>query len=153
MDLAKAEVRDRIERARPKLPTACARSASSRGPTDMPVMFFAILHPGDSTRTDFLIDTVIQRRLEASTESASSRSGACSTTRAHPARRGPRARGEPRPRRPDPRLSRDNFALPLGEVTDGGRRVLLRSDMRFKTHEEIENYPIGNGLAIGTSAA
>ena len=36
------------------------------------------------------------------------------------------------------RLSADNFAMPMGEVTDGGRRVLLRSDMRFTTKEEIE---------------
>ncbi|HUR29144.1 MAG TPA: efflux RND transporter permease subunit, partial [Planctomycetota bacterium] len=47
------------------------------------------------------------------------------------------------------RMSADNFALPLGEVTDGGRRVLLRSDMRFKSKQEIEAFPIEGGLVLG----
>jgi HAE1 family hydrophobic/amphiphilic exporter-1 len=66
MDLAKAEVRDRIERARPKLPTTVREIGIwSWSQSDMPVMFFAMLHPGDSRETDFLIDTVVKRRLEA----------------------------------------------------------------------------------------
>ena len=46
------------------------------------------------------------------------------------------------------RLSSDNFSLPMGEVTDGGSRILLRSDMRFSSPDEIENFPIGNGLTL-----
>ena len=66
MNLAKAEVRDRVERARAKLPRTVSQiSIWSFSESDMPVMFFALMHPGDSPRTDFLIKEVIQRRLEA----------------------------------------------------------------------------------------
>lgn len=150
MELAKAEVRDRIERARPQLPASVQEvGVYSWSNENMPILWFAILHPGDDPRTDFLIDTVVQRRLEGvdgvgkleiwgvlddsvrilldedRVRAAGLDLGALIT-----------------------RLSRDNFALPMGEVEDGGLRVLLRSDMRFRTFEEIESYPIGDGLAL-----
>jgi hypothetical protein len=108
----------------------------------MPIVFFAILHPGDDARTDFLIDTVIQRRLEGpSTASASSRSGACSTI--------PCASCSTRTACAPPgldlgalitRLSRDNFAhAAWARSTDGGQRLLLRSrHALLQSKEEIE---------------
>lgn len=151
MNFAKAEVRDRIERARPKLPKSVRDIGIwSWSKSNLPVMFFALLHPGDSKRTDFLVDEVIKRRLEAvdgvgrleiwgtlddslrilldedKTKAARLDIGKLIT-----------------------RLSADNFAQPLGEVEDGGRRILMRADMRFTTPEEIESYPIGGGLTIG----
>ena len=66
MDLAKAELRDRIERARPLLPDTVDRiSVWSWSNDQLPLMWLAILNPGDSDRTDFLIDTVVKRRIEA----------------------------------------------------------------------------------------
>lgn len=150
MDLAKAEVRDRIERARPLLPDTVDRiGIRSFNQDAMPIMFAAVLTPEKSERTDFLMDTVIQRRLEAvdgvgqaeihgaldeairilldEDKVAAARLDLGALVR---------------------RLAGDNFALPMGEVSDGGRRVLLRSDMRFETLEEIENYPVGNGLVL-----
>ena len=54
MDLAKAEVRDRIERARPKLPTSVDEIGIwSWNQGSMPIAFVAILHDGDSPRNDF----------------------------------------------------------------------------------------------------
>lgn len=154
MDLAKADVRDRIERARPQLPSTVDRiGVFSWSNENMPIIFFALLHPGDSPRTDFLIDTVVQRRLEAvdgvgkldiwgvlddsmrieldedKVRAANLDLGELVT-----------------------RLGRDNFALPMGEVNDGGRRILLRSDMRFKDPEEIAAFPIGDGLRLGDIA-
>ena len=151
MELAKAEVRDRVERARPQLPKSVQEvGVWSWSESNMPAMFFAILHPGDSSRTDFLVDTVVQRRIEGvdgvgkleiwgvlddslrilldedKVRAANLDIGALIG-----------------------RLSADNFALPLGEIEDGGRRVLLRSDMRFRSHQEIEAFPIGGGLVIG----
>ena len=150
MDLAKAEVRDRIERARPKLP-ATVREVGiwSWSESDLPVMFFAMLHPGDSKQADFLIDTVIKRRLEAvdgigrlelwgvlddsvRIELDEQRVRAAALDLGALIQR----------------MSADNFAMPMGEVTDGGGRVLLRSDMRFTSKQEIEAYPIGNGLVL-----
>ena len=66
MDLAKAEVRDRIERARATLPSGVQEiSIWSWSQSELPAMFFAVLHPGDSDRTDWLLESVVKRRLEA----------------------------------------------------------------------------------------
>ncbi|MCZ6597640.1 MAG: efflux RND transporter permease subunit, partial [Planctomycetota bacterium] len=52
MDLAKAEVRDRIERARPQLPETVDRIYIwSEDGSAMPIAFFGILHPGESAQT------------------------------------------------------------------------------------------------------
>ena len=151
MALAKAELRDRIERARTQLPDTVDRIfVFSWDNSQMPLMWFAVLHPGDSDRTDYLIDTAVQRKLEAvdgvsrveidgmlddsvrilldeeKVKAAQLDIGALVG-----------------------RLSRDNFAKPLGEVQDGGQWVIVRSDMRFDTLEEIEDYPIGRGQTLG----
>lgn len=151
MNFAKAEVRDRIERARPKLPSSVRDiGVWSWSQSNMPVMFFALLHPGDSKRTDFLVDEVIKRRLEAVDgvgrleiwgTLADSRRILLDEEKVKAARLdiGRLIR----------RLSADNFAEPLGEVEDGGKRILLRADMRFQDSAEIERYPIGGGLTIG----
>lgn len=150
MNLAKAEVRDRVERARPKLPATVSEiSIWSWNESDMPVMFFALMHPGDSPRTDFLVKEVIQRRLEAVDGVGKvdvwgllddSRRILLDEQKVKAARLDLGALIR--------RLSSDNFALPMGEVEDGGRRILLRADMRFHSVEEIESYPIGRGLTL-----
>lgn len=151
MNFAKAEVRDRIERARPKLPSSVRDVGIwSWDQSSMPVMFFALLHPGDSKRTDFLVDEVIKRRLEA--VDGVGRLEIWGTlddslrilldeekVKAANLDIGRLIR----------RLSADNFAEPLGEVEDGGRRILMRADMRFRDAAEIEAYPIDGGLTIG----
>ena len=151
MDLAKAEVRDRIERARGQLPDTVVEIAIYSFSTDsFPIMWMAMLHPGDSERTDFLVEDVITRRMEAvdgvgrlDVEGALADSVRILLD-------------EDRVRAANldigaliQRLSSDNFAMPMGEVTDGGTRVLLRSDMRFESAEEIAQFPIENGLVLG----
>lgn len=154
MDYAKAEVRDRLERARPQLPTTVQEIGIwSWSESDLPVMFCALLHPGDSERTDFLVENVIQRRLESvdgvgRTEvfglAADSLRILLDEDRVKAANLdiGELIR----------RLSADNFAMPMGEVEDGGSRVLLRSDMRFRSPDEIDAYPIGNGMTLADVA-
>ncbi len=150
MDLAKAEVRDRIERARPKLPTTVRQvELFSFSESDFPVMFCALLHPEESEETDALIDEVIQRRLESVHGVGKVEiSGVLDDSIRI-------LLDENRVRAVNldlgkliARLSADNFARPMGEVTDGGTRVMLRSDMRFKSPAEIGEYPIGGGLKI-----
>jgi multidrug efflux pump subunit AcrB len=150
MDIARAEVRDRIERARPLLPASVTEVGLwSFSQSALPVMFFALLHPGDNRETDFLVDNVIKRRLEAVDGVGrveiwgvldDSMRILLDEERVRAANLDLGALIE--------RLSQDNFAEPLGEITDGGRRVLLRSDMRFGSPEEIAEYPIGAGLRI-----
>jgi hydrophobic/amphiphilic exporter-1 (mainly G- bacteria), HAE1 family len=150
MDLAKAEVRDRIERARPLLPKNVTEVGIWSWSNDnLPVMFFGLLHPGDSPRTDFLVDTVIKRRLEAVEGVGKLELWGVLDDSVRIELDEDRVRAANLDLgRLISRLSKDNFALPMGEVTDGGRRVLLRSDMRFKTKGEIEAFPIGNGLTV-----
>jgi HAE1 family hydrophobic/amphiphilic exporter-1 len=154
MDVARAEVRDRIERARPLLPDTVEDVGMWSWRNDqLPIVFFALLHPGDSKQTDFLVDNVIRRRLEAVDGVGRVEVWGVlddsmrilldeDRVRAANLDLGALIR----------RLSADNFAEPLGEVTDGGRRVLLRSDMRFTSPDQIEAYPIGDGLTLADVA-
>jgi len=154
MDLAKAELRDRIERARPQLPETVDRiNVWANDDGDLPVMWFAILTDGRSSDMDYLIEYQVQRRLEAADGvSRVNIFGLLDDSvrilldeekvRAANLDLGALIQ----------RLQGDNFAAPLGEVTDGGRRFLLRSDMRFEDFDEIEAYPIGGGLRLGDVA-
>jgi len=154
MELAKAEVRDRVERARPQLPATVQEvGVYSWSNASLPILWFAILHPGDDPRTDFLLDSVIQRRLEGVDGVGKVEVWGVldDTVRILLDEDRVRAAGLEIGALIG-RLSRDNFALPLGEVEDGEMRVLLRSDMRFRDFEEIERYPIGNGLVLSDVA-
>ena len=154
MDFAKAELRDRIERARPMLPDSVSRIyvwANDDG--DPPIMFFAILVDERSDDMDWLIENRVQRKIEAADGvSRVSVFGLLNDSvrilldeeriKAQRVNIGELIQ----------RLRKDNFAEPLGEVTDGGRRFLLRSDMRFGSFEEIGEYPIGGGLRLSDVA-
>lgn len=150
MDVAKAELRDRLERARSQLPESVERIVVWSWDNDqMPLMWLAILHSDDSDRTDFLVDEIVKRKLEAidGVSQAEFFGMLDDSVRI--------LLDEEKIRAANmdigaliQRLSRDNFASPLGEVQDGGQRLLVRSDMRFKTLEEIEDFPIGNGQHI-----
>lgn len=150
MDLAKAEVRDRIERARAALPSGVQEiSIWSWSQSELPAMFFAVLHPGDSDRTDWLLESVVKRRLEAVDGVGRVEVwGALEDSLRI-------LLDEDKVRAANlelstlvTRLSADNFATPLGEIEDGGRRTMLRVDMRWRSPEEIEQIPVGEGLRI-----
>jgi len=150
MHLAKAELRDRIERARPELPDTVGRIfiwANDDG--DLPVMWFAILDEAGDKRNNALIDTVLKRRLEA--VDGVSRVEIMGLL--DDSVRILLDEDKVKAARLDignliRRLATDNFAQPLGKVNDGGREFLLRSDMRFRSLEDIRDYPLGDGLRI-----
>jgi HAE1 family hydrophobic/amphiphilic exporter-1 len=150
MDLAKAEVRDRVERAWPTLPETCETAGIwSESSDTLPITFFGIKLEGDPERRDLLMDRVIVPRLEAVSgigkvdvwgvqedsirilldEDKVAATGLDLGTVIR-------------------RLAQDNFARPLGEIDDGGRELILRSDMRFRTPEEIAEFPLDGGLCI-----
>ena len=150
MDLAKAEVRDRVERAWPSLPETCETAGIwSESSDTLPITFFGIKLEGDPDRRDYLMERVIVPRLETVSgigkvevwgvledsvrilldEDKVTAAGLDLGTVIR-------------------RLSSDNFAQPLGELEDGGRELILRSDMRFETPEEIAEYPIQGGLRL-----
>lgn len=154
MDLARAELRDRIERTRPELPDELERvQIWSWNDGDLPLMWFALLHDGQSDRTDYLVETLVQRRLEA----VDGVSRVQIWGRLEDSIRILLDEEKVKASRLDLsalvlRLNRDNFTEPLGEVYDGRRRVLVRSDMRFETLEEVERFPIGGGLVLADVA-
>jgi len=149
-ELAKAEIRDRIERARADLPDTVDRVrvwASDDG--DMPIMWFAIRSTERSEEAAILIDTVVQKRLE-SVDGVSrvniwgllddSIRIFIDQEKAAAARIDLGALIQ--------RLRADNSAQPLGEIAEGGTEFILRSDMRFRDLREIEDYPVSPSLAL-----
>ena len=154
LDLAKAELRDRIERARPQLPETVERiNVWANDDGDPPIMFFALTVAERSDDTDFLIEEKVQRRLEA----IDGVSRVQIWGMLDDSIRILLDEDKVRAAQLDignliQRLSSDNFTQPLGEVTDGGRRFLLRSDMRFTSFDQVAEYPIGDGLRIGDVA-
>ena len=150
MDFAKAEVRDRLERARPQLPSTAQNAfVWSEDASSLPITFFGIMLKGDPEERDYYVEKVIQPRLDAvqgigrvtiwgvlqdsvrillDEEKVAAAQLDIGTLIG--------------------RLSADNFAMPVGELNDGGSQILLRSDMRFKNLEEIADYPIGGGLKV-----
>lgn len=155
MDLAKAELRDRIERARPLLPDSVDRiNVWSNDDGDLPIMFFSILVKNVDANTDYLIEHHIQRSVEAIDGVSrvqiwglldDSVRILLDEDKVKAARLDLGALVQ--------RLMTDNFTEPMGEVTDGGRRFLLRSDMRFESLEEVEEFPIGAGLRLADIAS
>jgi multidrug efflux pump subunit AcrB len=150
MDLARAEIRDRLERARPNLPDTVGNIGMwSESADSMPITFFGIRVRGDADRRDFLMERVVIPRLEVvqgignvdiwGVQQDSVRILLDEDKVTASQLDIGQIIG---------RLSADNFAMPLGDVNDGGREVILRSDMRFKSLKEISEYPIGNGLRL-----
>ena len=150
MGLAKAELRDRIERARPNLPSTVDRIfVWAHGDGDLPMMFLGFLIAERTPELDYLLEHEIQRRIEA--VDGVSRVQIFGTL--EDSVRILLDEDKVRAARLDigslvAALMRDNFAQPMGEVNDGGRRFLLRSDMRMRSFAEIENYPIRQGLRL-----
>ena len=139
VDLMKAEVRDRLERARPQLPDTVEQIGFwSEDADQLPVAWFGVLHGGDSDRTDFFVNDIVVPRIEAVEgisqvdifgDLADSVRILLDEDRVRAANLdiGTLIR----------RLNADNFAQPLGEIDDGGRQYILRSDMRFETLEDV----------------
>ncbi len=150
LELARAELRDRIERARPRLPDTVDRiNVWANDDGEPPIVVFILAVDEDEEDPSFLIEQVFKRRLEAiegvskvdiwgmlddairilldETKVSAAQLDIGGLIR---------------------RLSADNFSSPLGEVQSGHKELLLRSDMRFSNLQEIRDYPIGNGQTI-----
>lgn len=152
--LASAEIRDRAQRARIQWPTEVDQYFTWR--EDMsaaPLAFCQIRTPERDPEWDFKIDQVVRPRLEA-VEGVGRVElwGLVDETLRilfdrdklveHRIDYGDLLR----------RLSRDNFAEPVGEIDNGRERYIVRVDSKFRTRAEIERYPIRTGLTIGDIA-
>ncbi|MEM9379988.1 MAG: efflux RND transporter permease subunit [Planctomycetota bacterium] len=149
-DLSKAELRDRIERARVDLPEDVDRFYLwSSDDSDPPIVWLALVATERSANVAPLVDKYVYKALEGidgvsrvqiwgllnesirilldEEKVAAAQLDLGALIR---------------------RLRTDNFAQPLGEIEDGGTEFLLRSDMRFRDLEEVRNYPVREGLRL-----
>ena len=150
MDLARAEVRDRLERAWPLLPETVENAGMwSESAGSMPISFFGITAKGDPDRREYLMEKVVVPRLEAVQGIGNVEVwGILRDSVRILLDEDKVAAANLDIGQIIGRLSSDNFAMPLGEVKDGGREIILRSDMRFTSPEEIAEFPIRDGLKL-----
>jgi HAE1 family hydrophobic/amphiphilic exporter-1 len=149
-DLAAAEVRDRLQRARLRWPTGVDRYFTWReDASSVPLAFFQMLTPSRSAEWDFLMEKVVQPRLEAV-------DGVGRVEFWGLLQESVRIwfdRDKLVAQRIDyreliQRLAADNFAEPVGEIDNGQQRFMLRVDSRLTDTDAIGAFPIRPGLHI-----
>lgn len=155
MDMAYAEVRDRVERIRGLLPPEMDRYRIRRwnSNTDMPVMWIGVQYNEDAPDPFGAIERIAVPRLEAVDGVAQvglygvvdeairifvdiEKSAGYGINLGDVIGK----------------MQGDNFTMPAGQVDDGGRTFALRIDARYQSQDEIENYPIGQGLVLSDIA-
>ncbi len=155
MDVAYGEVRDRIERIRPRLPPEMDRYRVRRfnSNTDLPVMWVGVQYD-DQAREPFQpIEKIAVPRLEGVDGVANVQINGfideavrifvdMEKVRGYGVDLGQVIRS----------LQQDNFSLPAGQVDDGERTFQVRIDGRFHSEDEIRRYPIGDGRVLGDVA-
>lgn len=151
MDQMYSEVAARVERARPALPPEVDRiTISKRGMDQIPVMMAGIQYNGlsDDVAQD-LISNVLVPRIEAIDGVASANSWGLTPLSIRILLDEQKVFAN----RIDigslvQRLQGDNVSSPIGDLEDGGSRAIIRVDSRFTSIEEIENFPVRDGLVI-----
>jgi HAE1 family hydrophobic/amphiphilic exporter-1 len=148
--LVSAEVRDRAQRAKLEWPPEVDRYFTwKEDASNVPLAFFQILTPQRTPEWDYLVDEVVRPRLESVdgvgrvemwgmlAESIRIWFDRDKLNAHNVDFRGLIAR-----------LRADNFAEPLGELTNGSERFLLRADGKFTALQDIENFPVHAGLRV-----
>lgn len=152
MDLAYAEVADRLERARPALPPEVDRLQVFRfDPSAMPVTWTAVVISPSVERNaaQDLITDVIVPRLEAVDGVAQVVAWGVEPASVRLLLDEERVIAN----QVDvgelvARLQGDNLSGPAGDLEQSGNRYLVRVEGRFDSLEEIENFPIRPGLLL-----
>jgi HAE1 family hydrophobic/amphiphilic exporter-1 len=146
-----AEISDRIERARPMLPTEVDRiRIRRRGMSSMPIMFTGVQFPNmERGVAQDLITNALLPRIEAVDGVASATFWGIEplsiriwldeeSVFANNIDIGRLVR----------RLQGDNISSPVGDIDSASGRTIIRVDSRFKSIEEIENFPVRDGFRI-----
>ncbi|MEO0480458.1 MAG: efflux RND transporter permease subunit [Planctomycetota bacterium] len=153
-NLANAEVRDRLQRARLEWPEDIDRWFSWReDPSAAPLAFFQMQTPERNSDWDSKMDRIVTPKLEAvdGVGRVDLWGILDETIRIwfdkdklveHRIDYGQLLQ----------KLARDNESKPIGELDDGTSRYVLRLDSRFGSRDEIARYPIRQGLTIGDVA-
>jgi hydrophobic/amphiphilic exporter-1 (mainly G- bacteria), HAE1 family len=155
LDLATAEVRDRLERARLSWPPEVRRYRIFRFnfDTDMPVFQFGIVIQQPSDELTFLIEEKIVKPLEAipGVARVQCRGLLDDQVRIFVDRDRALAAGV-NLYELTRALESGNVDVSGGEVEEGGVRYSLKSAGRFQSIEDVENFPVRPGLKLGQIA-
>jgi HAE1 family hydrophobic/amphiphilic exporter-1 len=153
LDLGYAEIRDRLEKIRGKLPRGSDRYFIFRNSLDesTPIFFGGLLFDVEPTdpRVNDICENILKRRIEGvdgvarmdihgMLEESIRILLDVDRVRAHRVNLVELVT----------RLARDNFAVPAGKLQDGDSKYMLRVDSRLTDLEEIRDIPIGEGLKI-----
>ena len=154
MDVAYREVRDRIERARARMPEDVEQiHIDKHDDNSIPVAVFGLSIPPELTssyelvengivlplkRVDGVADVIVRGQLEKEILIELDRN------RTEAAGLNIYQLGQ--------ELGSDNFALSSGHVRHGGRKLLLRSIARYKTVEELQNRWVAPNVRLGDIA-
>lgn len=151
MDMAHAEVADRVERVRGQLPPEADRITIRRWTsTDMPIAWCGVVYPpGEWDIAQDILGEKIKERLEALDGVARARVQGVAPLSI----RIFLDEDQVRANRIDigslvARLQSDNLSSPVGDLDQAGSRFLVRIDSRFTSLEEIENYPVSPGIKL-----
>ncbi len=155
MDVAYAEVADRIERARARLPVEVDRVLAQRWSGDaIPVLWCGILVSDEhrDSAQNWVAELLIPR-LEAVDGVAQVNVHGLEPRSVRILVNQERAAAA----RVDlgslfRRLQADNLSLPAGDLEEAGERWLVRVDGRFRSAQELENFPLGNGQRLADIA-
>lgn len=152
MDVAYAQVRDRLERVMPDLPLDLPRYFIWKyNPNNEPIYWLGAMLPEglDEDEASLVLDTKLVKRLErlpgvsrVEVNGAPNREihVQLDDERANAAGIGTYELVQ--------RLQQDNFAVAAGQVDDSGRRYPLRVVARYEDLDQVRAVPIGNGLRL-----
>ncbi len=152
MKLAYVEVRDRVERVRPRLPDEIDRIRVRRfSSTDIPIMWLAMSWHGDQDALFQVVDEQLRPRLErlegiAGIDAWGSEARQVIIDMDEDRLKAHRVNAEEFLNA----MEQANMDAPGGYVEDGGFRYLVRVNGAFQSMEEIRAFPINDqGLRLG----
>ncbi len=155
IDLAVAEVRDRVERSRPSWPREVRRYNIFRfnADTDIPILSFGITFEKRSDDLTFLIDEKVTKTLEAVPGVARVQVWGLldDQIRIYVDRNKALAAGIDLYRLTQD-LESANLDVSGGEIDDGGVKYSLKTAGRFRSIEDVREYPIRPGIKLGQIA-
>lgn len=152
MDQAQAEVSDRVERVRPRLPSDADRISVRRfQSSDLPIMWIGVVYEENTfERSQTLIGNTLAPRLETVDGVAAVNANGVLPTSVRIFLDEDAVIAN----RVDigslvARLQADNQSAPVGDLDDAGSRYIVRVDARFESLEEIAAFPVQPGLVLG----
>ncbi len=152
MDQAQAEVADRVERVRPLLPRDADRVRVRRFQSDdIPILWLGVTYnENEFERAQEAIANILIPRLEAVDGVAAANANGVLPTSVRIFLDEDKVVAN----RVDigalvTRLQTDNLSLPVGDIDGAGSRYIVRVDTRFRSLQEIEAFPVREGLTLG----